>query len=106
MNYEVLSIDRLEEHEKLIKENGSLREQRNELEKELQDANESITWWNNRYNAINRCYNSTKNIIDDLTEHIIEAKKNIQELIDMTLEDNKILIQRLEFIKSYLEEEI
>lgn len=106
MNYEVLSIDRLEEHEKLIKENGLLREERNELERELQDANESITWWNNRYNAINRCYNSTKNIIDDLTEHIIEAKKNIQELIDMTSEDNKILIQRLEFIKSYLEEEV
>lgn len=106
MNYEILSIDRLEEHEKLIKENGLLREERNELERELQDANESITWWNNRYNAINRCYNSTKNIIDDLTEHIIEAKKNIQELIDMTSEDNKILIQRLEFIKSYLEEEI
>lgn len=105
MNYEVLSIDRLEEHEKLIKENGALREERNELERELQDANESITWWSNRYNAINRCYNSAKNIIDDLTEHIIEAKQNIQELIDMTSEDNKILIQRLEFIKSYLEEE-
>jgi hypothetical protein len=32
MKYEILSIDRLDEHEKLIRENGALREERNRLE--------------------------------------------------------------------------
>lgn len=34
MNYEILSIDKSEEHEKLIRENGALREERNKLQEQ------------------------------------------------------------------------
>ena len=94
MNYEVLSIDRLEEHEKLIKENGSLREERNELEKELQDANESISWWQNKYNALNKSN-------DIWLERINKA---IEELEDTSVDmPSTLLIEVIDYVKHILD---
>ena len=93
MNYEILSIDRLEEHEKLIKENGYLREQRNELEKELQDANESISWWQNKYNALDKSN-------DIWLERINKA---IEELEDTSVDmPSTLLIEVIDYVKHIL----
>ena len=42
MNYEILSVDRLDEHEKLIRENGYLRTERNKLKDKINKAIEYI----------------------------------------------------------------
>lgn len=94
MNYEILSIDRLEENEKLIKENGYLREQRNELEKELQDANESISWWQNKYNALDKSN-------DIWLERINKA---IEELEDTSVDmPSTLLIEVIDYVKHILD---
>lgn len=41
-----------------------------QLKEELKDARESISWWNRRYNALNKCNNEKKDRICKAIEHI------------------------------------
>ena len=42
MNGEIISIDRLDEHEKLIRENGYLRTERNKLKDRIDKATKEV----------------------------------------------------------------
>ena len=41
-----------------------------QLKEELKDARESISWWNRRYNALNKCNNEKKDRIYKAIKHI------------------------------------
>ena len=43
-----------------------------ELEAEIQELNDSITWWNNRYNALQRDYEDYKSRCEKAVEYINE----------------------------------
>ena len=44
-----------------------------ELEEAYQELNDSITWWNNRFNAVQRDYEDYKSRIEKAVEYIKEA---------------------------------
>ena len=46
-----------------------LKEKNQELKEELVSANESITWWNNRFNAVTRDNEQLKNKIKELVKY-------------------------------------
>jgi len=94
MNSEFISIDRLEEHEKLIRENGYLRDKINELE-EQHEKHMKNTIKNNH-------------IIFDLREQHDKVQKEVYDLLECALEQDKEnvnLIDRLKLILDILEEE-
>lgn len=94
MNYEILSIDRLEEHEKLIRENGYLRDKINELEEQHEK---------HMKNTIKK-----NHIIFDLRKQHDKAQKEVYDLLECALEQDKEnvnLIDRLKLILNILEEE-
>ena len=53
-NKELRDKIEIEDHHGLIEENIELTLSNNELERELREANESIIWWSNRYNALSK----------------------------------------------------
>lgn len=94
MNYEVLSIDRVEEHEKLIRENGYLRDKTNELEEQHEK---------HMKNTIKK-----NHIIFDLRKQHDKVQKEVYDLLECALEQDKEnvnLIDRLKLILDILEEE-
>lgn len=54
------------------------------LQEELKSANESITWWQNRFNALQEENKRLNNIIDKLEKDI---QKEIDRTNDLILED-------------------
>ena len=46
-----------------------LQQENQELKEELVSANESITWWNNRFNAVTRDNEQLKNKIKELVKY-------------------------------------
>ena len=46
-----------------------LKDENKELKEELVSANESITWWNNRFNAVTRDNKQLKNKIKELVKY-------------------------------------
>ena len=49
------------------------------LQEELKSANDSITWWSNRFNAVQRDYEDYKSRIDKAIEYIKEFEYYIPE---------------------------
>ena len=56
----------IEVYEPLIEQ---LQQENQELKEELVSANESITWWNNRFNAVTRDNEQLKNKIKELVKY-------------------------------------
>ena len=56
----------IEVYEQLIEQ---LQQENQELKEELVSANESITWWNNRFNAVTRDNEQLKNKIKELVKY-------------------------------------
>jgi len=95
MNYEILSIDRAEEHEKLIRENGALREKINRLEEQHEKHMQY---------AIRKNY-----IIEDLREQTDKARKILEDLM-LDIKCNNIKVKTINLylreLSDVLEEEI
>lgn len=47
-----------------------------QLKEELKEARESISWWNRRYNTLNKCNNEKKDRIHKLIEYINNLYKD------------------------------
>lgn len=66
------------------------------LTTELESANESITWWQNRFNAVEKDNERLNNIINELEKYIEESYKYNSKCLSTifearAFEDNKIL---------------
>ena len=65
------------------------------LQQENQELNDSVTWWNNRFNAVQRDYEDYKSRIDEAVEYIqnhqlvfeLSSKKVISQWFDMFYKD-------------------
>ena len=81
----------------LIKEHGAtlLLDYITNLQQENQELNDSITWWNNRFNAVQRDYEDYKSRIEKAVEYIqnhqlvfeLSSKKVISQWFDMFYKD-------------------
>ncbi len=56
--------------ENLVENNKKLGDYITNLQEELQESNESITWWANRFNAVERDKKDYKSRIDKAKEYI------------------------------------
>ena len=66
-NLDVAGKDmQIEVYEQLIEQ---LQQENQESKEELVSANESITWWNNRFNAVTRDNEQLKNKIKELVKY-------------------------------------
>ena len=68
------------------------RKKNKELKADLKEANESITWWTNRFNAVERDNREIQNRIDKAVEYIelgLANEEEAEELLDILEGDNK-----------------
>lgn len=82
MKSEIISIETLQEITKLkrqLKESNEARskltEEKIELEQELEDANDSIIWWQNRFKTKSKANDRLMKRINLAIEYIEEHKK-------------------------------
>lgn len=94
MNSEFISIDRLVEHEKLIRENGYLRDKINELEEQHEKHMKNTIKNNHIIFDLRKQHDKVQNEVNDLLECALEQDK-----------ENVNLIDRLKLILDILEEE-
>ena len=78
------------------------------LQEEVKSANESITWWTNRFNALQKETNNLKTSLDESQEVIADYKREndklTQELNICMIERNNYLSRidkAIEIIKKY-----
>ena len=73
-----------------------LFEEIDQLKQELKEANESITWWKNRFNAVERDYVHYKNLVTRAI-HLIQliqmdnelTWKNLNDILNVLLEKSE-----------------
>lgn len=63
------------------------------FKQELLEANESITWWMNRYNAMERNYKLVNKQLDETTKKIVKAIEYIENRYDY---EQNVLIHTLD----------
>lgn len=73
--------------EVILNEIENLQEENKELKEELVSANESITWWNNRFNAVTRDNKQLKDNWNDLKKYAKEIISTDNELYGTDLLD-------------------
>lgn len=64
----------------LIKIVKSLQQENKQLKEELQEANDNIIWWSNRFNAVERDNKQLKSILTELEEWLENNWKSTQDI--------------------------
>ena len=79
-------VELLKKYKQLKAEFNELKKKNKQLETDYKEANESVTWWGNRYNAIVKQNGEVKKQKDDVVEYI---KKYLHEHIIDDLPDEE-----------------
>lgn len=94
---------------KLIDGNNKVNKENKQLKVELQEANDSITWWQNRFNAVERDNKQLNNeiqlrikSIEKLENNIIEYQRKIQTIKRNCKRDKAKLRNRIDKAIEYI----
>lgn len=75
----------------LIKIVKSLQQENKQLKEELQEANDNIIWWSNRFNAVERDNKQLKEALE--TKYYCQYANKCNELYDCTREEYETMAQ-------------
>lgn len=67
-----------EKAKKLYNYITNLQQENKQLKEELKSANEEITWWSNRFNAVERDNRQLKEALKDIEELLLNEEQPIQ----------------------------